>query len=146
MKKVFINILVIALITSSCNNREPTEPDYDPDAVRVAGKYNALKFIIPGDNDIPINVLEIGGKLEIELIKDFGVKGFWAIPEHPNYRGGGFEETFQGTFLIKNDSLQFVGTQNIFSNPQFFFIVNQDTLELKMEESVSPTIITLIRN
>ena len=64
------------------------------------------------------------------------------IPKHPNFRGDGFDETFEGYFTIKNDSLQFKNFENVLSIPQLYFIIHSNSLEGKLE-SISSIIIVL---
>lgn len=142
MKKIILKIFVLALFIYSCENKEPTEPDYDPDAVRVAGKYIATKFILPGSYDSSVDVLANGGYINLELYLDFTVKGYWSVPAHPDLQGSGFEEQLAGKYTVSNDSLQFKDMKNILSHPQYFFIIKDDSLELNLE-GISPLIIVL---
>ncbi len=120
----------IVLITASCSDNGTDPPEPDPDAVRVAGSYEATTFIIPGDNDIPINVLEIGGLFEVELLLDFSLKGRWLMPENQNFQQSRFDEMFEGTYDVKDDSLQFIDTGILVPDSDFFFEITDSSLEL----------------
>lgn len=112
------------------------------DALRVSGNYIATKFIIPGNNDGSVNVLANGGMISAILSPDFRVKGKMIIPKHPNLSGDGFNETFEGYFTMRNDSLQFKSMYNFLSIPQLYFINKPPKLEGQLN-SISPIIITL---
>lgn len=118
---------------------------YDPDALRVAGKYKAVTFELPTNVDGSIDVLEIGGYINIELFPDFSVKGGWGIPETPDLNNSGFEESLEGVFTIKNGSLQFKGMNNILSHPSVFFIIKDDSLNAHYGGDPFPPIIIKLK-
>ncbi len=136
-------IVVTALLTAYCSDNGTDPPEPDPDAVRVAGSYEATTFIIPGDNDIPINVLEIGGLFEVELLLDFSLKGRWLMPENQNFQQGGFDEMFEGTYNVKDDSLQFIDTGILVPDSDFFFEIKDGKLEFSSIQGIAPIKISL---
>ncbi len=139
-------ILAIAFLTTYCNDNgtDPVVPD--PDAVRVAGKYEATTFIIPGDNDAAIDVLEIGGSFDTELFLDSSLKGRWLMPENHNFHQGGFDEMFEGTYNVEDDSLQFIGTDILVPDSDFFFEIKGSSLELTSGiGTLAPTVIVMER-
>jgi hypothetical protein len=54
------------------------------------------------------------------------------MPSHPNLKGEGFDEIYNGTYIVKNDSLQFKGTDNALSHPQLYFIIKERKLEANL--------------
>lgn len=143
MKKSVVIILLIALVHISCKDKDPTEP-IDPNILRVAGKYVATTFILPGNDNGPVDVLMNGGSITADLSTSLTAKGRVIIPRHPNLRGDDFDEGFDAIFTLKNDSLQFKNTENLLSNPQLFFVLRENNLEAIME-GISQTIIVLTK-
>jgi hypothetical protein len=134
---------LLLLLSSTFCSDDIIEPiQYDPDAMRVAGNYIATIFIIPGNNDGSVDVLANGGMISAILFPDFTVRGRVVIPKHPNLRGDGFDEIFEGIYTLKNDSLQFKNFQNVLSIPQLYFLNKPPRLEGQLI-SISPIIITL---
>ncbi len=140
-KLKFILIIAVAFLTAYCsdNGNDPVEPD--PDAVRVAGKYEAVEFIIIGDNDAGVDVLETGGFINIELFLNFKVGGMWSVPVSQNYRNGFDTTDFSGIYEVNGDSLKLKDLNNLVGLKEY--LIKKDTLEMKLLEGFGPTIIVL---
>lgn len=143
LKKMLLLILISSLLNLSCED-SMNEPKYDPNAIRVAGKYSATTFLMPGTGDGTVDIIDIGGTLTVELFLDFSVKGEIKVPPHPDLQGEGFDESFSGDYVVNNDSLQFKNTNNILTNPQLYFDINDNELKGTME-GIAPLIIVLER-
>ena len=130
------------MVIISCNENGTDLHPIDSNALRVAGNYKATTFILPGSDDGPVDILANGGTIAVELSLTFTAKGRVYIPKHPNLRGDGFDEFFNGTYTVKNDSLQFKNMNNILSHPQLFFVIKEKKLEAYME-GISSEIIVL---
>ncbi len=144
--KLKLGILItaaIVLITASCSDNGTDSPEPDPDAVRVAGKYEAIELVTIGDNGIPVFHLDYGAFIEMELFLDFGVEGVWSIPESNNYHNGFDTTAFSGTYKVKGDSLQFSDLQNIISRD--YYLIKDDTLEF-IHDTYLLTRIKLVKN
>jgi len=141
MKKFISNILLLIFLTLSCKDKDPTEPHYDPDAVRVAGEYKAATFLMPGQKDGLIDIILIGGSLTVKLNLDFSISGKIKIPKHPDIQGDGFDETFIGNYSVNKDTLQFKDTGNILSISQFLFRITENKLEGELDTQSPLTII-----
>ena len=138
-------LIGITFLTFCSDKENPVE--YDPDALRVPGKYEAVTFEVPTITDGTLDVIGIGGFINLELFPDFSVKGSWNIPETPDLNDSGFEETLEGEFFIKNDSLQFKEMNNILSHPSVYFLIKEDSLNAYYGGgSFPPYVIKLKRN
>lgn len=145
MVKILL-LLFSSLFFSFCSNKD-NPSIYDPDALRVAGKYKAVTFILPGLHDNPIDIIELDGFINIELFLDYSVKGKWSIPKTSELSYSGFEEDIVGSFSIRNDSLQFIGMNNVISHPQIYYIIKEDSLKAYFGGIPFPaTIIELVKD
>lgn len=129
-KKIIVIIFALSFLMMSTYCKENINEliQIDPDAMRVAGNYIATTFIIPGSADGHVDILANGGFITVILSLDFTARGRIVIPKHPSLRGD-FDETFEGSYTVKNDSLQFKNMDNVLSNPQLYFIVKEKKLE-----------------
>ncbi len=134
-------IILIAILTTFCSDNRTDPPEPDPDAVKVAGIYEAVQFWVSGDNDVTVDVLAIGGSLRLELFLEFKVDGWWIIPEYWNLVRSGFEGTYEGSYQIVDDSLKLKGVKNFLISNEF--IIKKDTLEYKRLRGFAPTIVVL---
>lgn len=134
MKRKFYLMMISLLLLSVtfCNNNIIEPIQYDPNAMRVAGSYIATTFIVPGSNDASVDVLANGGMITAILSFNYKVSGRMVMPSHPNLNGEGFDEIYEGTYIVKNDSLQFKGTDNALSHPQLYFIIKESKLEANL--------------
>lgn len=140
LRVIFALSFLVSLMSCKEKLNEPIQ--YDPNALRVAGNYIATTFILPGDDDGPVDVLANGGSITVELTINYTTTGRIVIPKHPRLYGDGTDKTFKGTYTLKNDSLQFKDMYNVLSNPQLYFIVKEKKLEGQLL-SISPMIISL---
>ncbi len=146
-RKIYVMMISLLLLSVTfCSNNIIEPIQYDPDAMRVAGNYIATTFIIPTPNDGSFDVLANGGMITVVLSLEFAAKGRIVIKNYPTMREDWsyetFDETFEGSYKVKNDSLQFKNMDNILSHSQLFFIIKEKKLEGQLI-SISSTIIIL---
>ena len=143
---VATSIFIFSFVTFSCSDND-NPVVYDPDALRVAGKYEAVTYSTPGSYDISVDVLALGGHIKMELFLDFSAKGEIFIPKTAEINGSGDKTEFEGSYKIKNDSLQFIGMNNILSHPNIYFIIKGDSLNAYFGGNpFPPVIIELLKN
>lgn len=112
----------------SCKE-ESIGPAIDAKLLQIIGSYKAIIFVIPGQNDAPVDVLNKGGEVKLELKINSEITGYLKVPKIANLSGEGFEENFNGEFKISGDSLWMGG----FDNPiQGNYLVQKDSLIQKI--------------
>lgn len=128
MKKTKNLIFIISLLfINACTSfNEPIK--YDPDVERVAGKYEATTFWVPGSHDGGVDILINGGKVEIELKASKEVIGLLIIPDSINSGYAAVNGNFSGNFKINEDTLRFIDTNTFLDNKSLFFHINDTSI------------------
>lgn len=143
-KKIAFLFILLIFTLISCEENSTETIEYDPAAVKVSGTYHAIKFIYPDYMDGSIDVLEHSGYINLILHKDLTAEGEWKLPKVIFHDGEDLEQSFNGTYSIVDDTINFHDFSNTLSNPQIYFLIREDTLKANLQ-SISPIIINLLK-
>lgn len=120
-KIIAITVLFISSLFITFCSDDDNSVVYDPDALRVAGKYEAVVFWEPGSLDSGVDILNNGGMFKIELMPTKRISGLLIIPDSIMSSLGSYNTEIKGQFKIIEDTLRFINTNTFLDNPQLFF-------------------------
>ena len=119
--------LFLVLFLFACSEDKPTEPTTNDNlAKEVLGKYSSPEFKLTLENKAPIDILSVGGYIEIELNEDKTTTGTFYLPDTLNLTGGGeVVADLSGTYTIKNNKISFEHTADTFLRNIEFSLVGK---------------------
>jgi hypothetical protein len=98
----------------------------------IAGLYRTVVYVQPGPTDLPLNLYERGGYMEINFLKDYTLTGKWFTPSLPELNLEQSEITFGGIYSVNGDTVRFAGTNTYLDNELFFYRDGRLELEERM--------------
>lgn len=126
LQKIVISFSLIIFLFA-CSEEKPTAPTTnDKLAKEVLGKYLSLEFKLILENQAPIDILSIGGYIEIELNEDKTTTGIFYLPDTLNLtEGGKVLADLSGTYSIKNNKINFEHTADTFLRNMEFSLIGK---------------------
>lgn len=135
-KRVLVILLFVAtyLLHISCKDEKMPTETIDPRLAKVVGAYKATTYINHSDIYNIGDILKKGGAILVNVLPDSSVTGRIIIPQNLFPGSEGVDQTFKGRIkFLGNDSLKFVGTQNVLSISGFHFRIFTDSLVAKLQ-------------
>ncbi len=115
LQKIVISFSLIVFLFACAEDKPTAPPTNDKLAKEVLGKYSTTEFKLTLENKAPIDILSVGGYIEIELYDDKTTTGIFYLPDTLNLTGGGeVVADLSGTYSIKNNKIKFQHTADTF--------------------------------
>ncbi len=127
LQKAVISFSLIFFLFACAEDKPTAPPTNDQLAKEVLGKYSTTEFKLTLENKAPIDILSVGGYIEIELYDDKTTTGTFYLPDTLDLTvGGEFVANLSGTYIIKNNKLNFEHNADTFiRNVDFDFFESQ---------------------
>ena len=133
---LLVGVYAVALVSVACS--ESTSPN------GIAGSYTASTFVVTKEGQNPMNVLEAGGALSIEIAADNVTAGSLTIPTSVT-NDVALVASMAGTAFQSGDSVHFEQTANSFVRSGYWQVVRPKSLQMNRTVDGTTIIVVLTR-